>query len=170
MLVCPIAAPLRVTQHFGQNPKNYQKYGIKAHDGWDATGPKAGLSVPVYAPCDGVLAYTMGIPGYQAYGTGVQIMCPPDKDGRRREVVLGHFASLNVANGQYIHQGEMVGMMGQTGAATGIHIHLGLRFHLPDSSVENYENGYHGWIDPEPFIRYWLDHPAIDPFLKYPNG
>ncbi len=170
MLLCPVAAPCRLTQRFGRNPQSYQKYGINGHDGLDYTGPTAGVSVPVYAPCDGLLTFTMGLPGYQAYGTGILIMSPPDRLGRRREVVLGHHASLNVANGQFVHQGDMVGMMGQTGAATGIHCHLGLRFHLPDGSVENYANGYHGWIDPEPFIRYWLDHPAIDPFLKYPNG
>lgn len=170
MLVSPVQAPLRITQHFGQNPQDYAKYGLKGHDGVDMTGPNAGESVPVYAPCDGILTYTEKLPGYGAYGIGVLVVSPPDKLGRRREVVLGHHASLNAIDGQFIHQGEQVGMMGDTGAARGVHCHLGLRFVLPDGSVENFSNGFHGFIDPEPYLRFWLDHPEVDAFLSYPNG
>lgn len=170
MLMNPVRAPCRITQHFGQNPQNYSQYGLKGHDGLDITGPQKGASVPVFAPCDGILTFTTGLAGYAAYGVGVLIISPPDKLGRRREVVLGHHASLSAINGQFIHQGEQVGMMGQTGAATGIHCHLGLRFILPDGSIENFSNGFHGWIDPEPYVRFWLDHPEIDSFLSYPNG
>jgi murein DD-endopeptidase MepM/ murein hydrolase activator NlpD len=170
MLFCPLRAPLRVTQHFGQNRKDYQQYGLDGHDGTDLTGPVAGASDPVFAPCDGIVLLTEHLPGFAAYGKGVLIRSTPDKLGRSREVILGHHSSLAVADGQSIHQGDRVGMTGQTGAARGVHCHLGLRFRLPDGSVENFGNGFHGFVDPEPYLRYWLDHPEIDPFLHYPNG
>lgn len=170
MLMSPVRAPCRITQHFGQNKQHYGQYGLLGHDGLDLTGPVQGASVPVYAPCDGIVTLTGTITGFAAYGKGVLITSPPDRLGRRRQVILGHHASVSALDGQYIHQGEQIGMMGSTGASTGMHCHVGLRFLLPDGSIENFGNGFHGWINAEPYIRFWLDHPEIDSYLSYPHG
>src|SRR4051812_15726992 len=102
MLLCPIESLVRVTQHFAQHPQDYAKYGLRGHDGADLTGPEAGVSVPVYAPCDGIILLTEHLPGYGAYGKGVLVRSTPDKLGRSREVILGHHASISAIDGQYI--------------------------------------------------------------------
>ncbi len=130
------------------------------------TGPTPGVSIPVHAPCDGTIRLTSNLPGYAAYGLGVAIFSNPDSTGRRREVVLGHQVSLAVQDGQYIHLGDLIGMMGESGAATGLHVHLGLRFHLSDGTVQNHDNGFHGWTDPEPYLIPWGDKGLF----SYPNG
>lgn len=37
-----------------------------------------------------------------------------------------HLSKINVEKGQYIHQGELLGLVGKTGRVTGAHLHWGM--------------------------------------------
>src|SRR4051794_449357 len=118
MILSPIESPVRLTQRFGADPAHYGQYGLLGHDGTDMTGPTPGVSVPTYAPYDGQVSVMTGRAGWAAYGVCVAIHTPPDPQGVRREIVLGHHKSLSVKDGQWVHLGDPIGWMGDTGAAT----------------------------------------------------
>lgn len=56
-----------------------------------------------------------------------------------------HLASTNVSNGQRVNEGDLIGTMGRTGTATGVHLHLELTL----GSI-HYSNS--GQIDPVPYL------------------
>src|SRR4051812_18650086 len=155
MILSPVESPCRITQVFGGNKSHYEKYGLKGHDGYDLTGPSPGVSVPIYAPYDGIVSVLTGKNGWTAYGNCVTVTTPPNGSGLRRQIVLGHLKTVSVKEAQWINAGDPVGMMGETGDATGIHVHMGLRYLWPDGSIKDFSNGYHGWTDFGPYLLLW---------------
>jgi murein DD-endopeptidase MepM/ murein hydrolase activator NlpD len=169
MLLCPIQSPCRITQKFGLNPQIYGQFGLKGHPGIDFTGPKPGVSVRIYSPIEGKVV-DVGDQKNKGYGKYVRIrsLCP-DGTGRVKEIILGHLSRIDVVIGQFIPMGEYVGMMGNTGFSTAMHLHMGLRF-IKDGPVMNANNGFAGYIDFLPFIVFWVDKPQVDSLVLYPNG
>ena len=43
------------------------------------------------------------------------------------EVVYGHLDSIAVRQGQFVAEGEKIGVIGTTGFSSGVHLHLGVR-------------------------------------------
>jgi murein DD-endopeptidase MepM/ murein hydrolase activator NlpD len=41
--------------------------------------------------------------------------------------IYAHFSKINVKTGEKVHQGQILGGMGRTGRATGVHLHFELR-------------------------------------------
>jgi len=132
----------RVTQEFGGNPQTYEKFGMKGHNGMDfGTDGDDNIFAPMAGKC--TVKHDEG-----GYGLHVRI-----KDSTK-EVVLAHFAKAYVTDGQYIHMGDKVGKMGNTGYSFGKHLHYGLRF-LDDGKVRDYDNGYFGYVDPSKYTIRW---------------
>ena len=50
--------------------------------------------------------------------------------------LYGHLASISVKNGQTVKEGQKLGVMGQTGAAQGVHLHLSLYINGVESNPE----------------------------------
>jgi murein DD-endopeptidase MepM/ murein hydrolase activator NlpD len=91
---------------------------MRAHNGIDFAAP---VGTPVRATADGEVTFV----GQQTgYGDVVMIK----HDGRYSTVYahLSRFAA-DVRNGARVHQGETIGYVGQTGWATGPHLHYELR-------------------------------------------
>jgi murein DD-endopeptidase MepM/ murein hydrolase activator NlpD len=91
---------------------------MRAHNGIDFAAP---IGTPVRATADGEVTFV----GQQTgYGDVVMIK----HDGRYSTVYahLSRFAA-DVRNGARVHQGETIGYVGQTGWATGPHLHYELR-------------------------------------------
>lgn len=153
MIVCPVESPCRITQKFGENPQIYARFGLKAHNGVDITGPKPGIRVPVYSPYD-ALVWQVADQGGEGYGKHVRLLTDLDAQGRQREVVLAHFSSISVKAGQRVNIGDPIGVMGDTGFSTGLHLHLGIRYRK-NGEIQYYGNGYFGYTDFEPYILYW---------------
>ena len=132
----------RVTQEFGESPQMYEQFEMKGHNGIDygSNGDKN-----IFAPMSGKCTVKHDEGGY---GLHIRI-----KDSTK-EVVLGHLAKAYITDGQYIHMGDKVGVMGGTGFSTGIHLHYGLRF-LKDGKVKDYDNGYFGYVDPAKYTLRW---------------
>jgi murein DD-endopeptidase MepM/ murein hydrolase activator NlpD len=91
---------------------------IRAHEGTDYAAP---AGTPVYAAGDGRVRFR-GVQG--GYGNVVQL-----EHGGGIVTVYGHlsrFAS-GLRRGQPVHQGETIAYVGQTGLATGPHLHYEFR-------------------------------------------
>ena len=166
MIPSPVSAPLRITQHFGQNPEEYKKYGIAGHDGVDFTGEKAGKNVYVYSPYDGKVTERGFDP---VYGNFIRIVTPV-VNGRRRELIFAHLGAVSVSKGEWVHLGEKIAIMGNTGHSTGVHLHLGLRYLSRFGRVLDRDNRYNGYVNFEPYLMFWLHHDHERKFVSYPYG
>jgi murein DD-endopeptidase MepM/ murein hydrolase activator NlpD len=90
--------------------------GRRAHKGIDLAGP---VGTPVYAPADGVVAKAEW---FSSYGLYIQV-----EHGGELETRYGHLSRLNVAAGQFVHKGDLIGFIGTTGRSTGPHLHYEVR-------------------------------------------
>jgi len=90
--------------------------GLRAHKGIDLSAP---VGTPIHATADGVVGKAAWFGGYGLY---VQL-----EHGDDLETRYGHMSRLNVAEGQHIHKGDIVGYVGTTGRSTGPHLHYEVR-------------------------------------------
>ena len=61
------------------------------------------------------------------YGMAVLIKHDFGYQGQRLYTAYGHLSEVDVVKGQYVEQGELIGLSGETGAATGPHLHYEVR-------------------------------------------
>ncbi len=85
----------------------------KQHNGVDYGAP---IGTPVRTVGDGVVEFA----GWQnGYGNVVHV-----RHGNERLTVYAHLSRVDVAKGQKLDQGAIIGAVGQTGWATGPHLHF----------------------------------------------
>ncbi len=145
MIFSPIAGKPLITQGFGQNPDVYAAYKMAGHNGIDFGVPEG---TPIYAPHDGIA--TVHDDGAKGYGKWIQL------DDAKRRSILAHLSDVKVANGQSISQGDLIGLSGKTGDATGPHLHWTFKI-LKNGQVQNKDNGFEGAMDVTEYTRLWLD-------------
>jgi murein DD-endopeptidase MepM/ murein hydrolase activator NlpD len=111
----PPLAGLRLTSEFGMrwHPITGR---LQAHEGVDLAAP---IGTPVYATADGLVEKAEWFGGY---GLCVQLA-----HGGNLETRYGHMSRLNVAQGQTVHKGDIIGFVGTTGRSTGPHLHYEVR-------------------------------------------
>lgn len=90
--------------------------GRRGHKGIDLAAP---IGTPVYATADGTVSRASWFSGY---GLFVSI-----EHGGKMETRYGHMSRLNVADGQVVHKGDVIGFVGTTGNSTGPHLHYEVR-------------------------------------------
>lgn len=90
------------------------KPGPKAHLGLDLKGRK---DDPIYSAHDGVVIYT----GQKFRGYGKMIIVEYDNNWAS---LYGHLNRINVVMGDEVKAGQLIGKMGRTGRATGVHLHF----------------------------------------------
>ena len=90
--------------------------GLRAHKGVDLSAP---VGTPIYATADGVVGKAAWFGGYGLY---VQL-----EHGNALETRYGHMSRLNVAEGQHVRKGDVLGFVGTTGRSTGPHLHYEVR-------------------------------------------
>ena len=100
----------KVTQHFSLASR-------KPHLGIDIVAPRGST---IRASHDGRIVYAGN--GFKGYGKMIII----DLDGQWA-TLYSHLSRLNVKNGQRIERGQILGVIGRTGNATGIHLHFEIR-------------------------------------------
>jgi len=110
----PVQSP-RLTSTFGMRWHPVLG-GHRAHMGVDLADP---VGTPVHATGDGVVGRADWFSGYGLY---VQI-----EHGGQFETRYGHMSRLNVAAGQFVHRGDVIGYVGATGRTTGPHLHYEVR-------------------------------------------
>lgn len=87
----------------------------KHHEGMDIAGPHQ----LVRSTASGKIIKT----GYER-GLGLYVVVD---HGNSYQTIYGHLASVSCKNGQVIQIGESLGVLGQTGQATGLHLHYAVR-------------------------------------------
>ena len=75
----------------------------------------------VLAPADGIVTYA---DFYNGYGRMLQI-----DHGNGISTRYGHLSGFAVADGQTVHEGQVIGYVGLTGRSTGPHLHYEVRIH-----------------------------------------
>lgn len=90
--------------------------GRRAHKGVDLAAP---VGTPVYAPADGTVGRASW---FSSYGLFIAL-----EHGAEVETRYGHLSRLNVAEGQVVHKGDIIGYVGTTGRSTGPHLHYEVR-------------------------------------------
>lgn len=163
MFNCPLKGKCRLIQGHGENPEDYAQYGLAGHNGIDLADMIKGKKKTLYAPFNGriVVSGTFG-----DYGLCVRLVSDEDAGNNRTELTLGHFDSIDPAirTGQLVKLGQVLGVMGMSGHATGVHVHIQLRILSYMGVVLNYDNGFKGSIDPIPYMLMW-EHNNESPLL-----
>jgi len=108
----------RITSHFDAHRRHPILNRIRAHKGVDYA---ARIGTPVKTTGDGKIAY-MGRKG--GYGQVIII-----QHGERFETLYAHLSGFNnhLLEGDNVSQGDVIGYVGQTGLATGPHLHYEFR-------------------------------------------
>ena len=111
----PITGELAVTSPFGWriHPVTGASTG---HQGVDFA---AAEGTPQYASAAGTVTYWDSA----SCGIGLDLNVGY-VDGHSYVVTLCHLSGRNVANGQYVNRGDVIGFTGSTGYATGPHVHF----------------------------------------------
>ena len=87
-----------------------------SHQGIDLAAP---LGSPVFAAHEGTVIYAGQ--GYSGYGKMVLL-----EYNTKWATLYAHFDQIFVKEGHLIKQGQLIGEMGRTGRATGVHLHFEL--------------------------------------------
>ncbi len=128
----PLSAAAPITSAFGwrQHPISGDR---RFHSGTDL-GASQGM--PVLAAATGRVTGAKSMGGY---GLAVTI----EHDGSY-ETLYGHMSELMVRSGEMVRSGQVIGLVGSTGSATGPHLHFELR-----------RQSSKGWItlDPADLLR-----------------
>jgi murein DD-endopeptidase MepM/ murein hydrolase activator NlpD len=99
----------RLTQGF--------QVGKKVHFGVDLAGAKG---TPILAAERGVVVYTGS--GFTGYGKLIVV-----EHGTEWATLYSHLSKISVKEGQTVQQGQVIGGMGRTGRASGVHLHFEIR-------------------------------------------
>jgi len=103
--------PTESPTHFiSQNPrKGHMAIDLNRLNGWG-----------IYASAAGVIATKTGYNG--GYGNFISI-----NHGSGWVTYYGHLSQFKVKSGDYVQQGQLIGIMGSTGRSTGTHLHFEIR-------------------------------------------
>ncbi len=124
--------------------RNHPVYGYsRSHAGVDYAAP---TGTPVHTIGDGTVEFA----GVQSgYGKVVYIKHRNKKD----TTVYAHLSQIGVKAGDPVSQGQVIGEVGQTGVATGPHLHLEFR-------VNNEP------VDPTEMLAEQREHVPVSPAAK----
>lgn len=107
----------RVGSSFGERSDPFNGEGA-FHSGLDIDAP---FGTPVRAAADGNVADASVNAGY-----GREIVL---NHGHDVSTIYGHLSSIAVTPGQHVTRGQIIGYVGQSGRATGPHLHYEVRVH-----------------------------------------
>jgi murein DD-endopeptidase MepM/ murein hydrolase activator NlpD len=123
---------IRITSRYGEIDHVHKK----PHTGIDLAMPEG---TPLRSIDDGIIQKVVDY-GDNNIGKGVIIQFEDGKQG-----IYGHLSEVKVKEGQIIHEGDIIGLSGNTGHSTGPHLHFGLK-----------EDGH--FIDPTPLSEHILNN------------
>ena len=113
---------VRITQYFGNTAFALAgAYNGKGHNGMDFA---ASIGTPIRAALTGEVVgtgNTDAVRGCYSFGKWVMI-----KHGNGLSTMYAHLSQISVSSGQAVATGEVIGYSGETGYATGPHLHFGV--------------------------------------------
>lgn len=111
-----------ITQYFGNTPFAASgAYSGKGHNGIDFG---ASIGTPVHAALAGTVlgtGNTDAVRGCYSFGKWVLI-----KHQNGLDTIYAHLSQIKVSTGQTVSTGDVIGYSGETGYATGPHLHFGV--------------------------------------------
>jgi murein DD-endopeptidase MepM/ murein hydrolase activator NlpD len=122
----PTCGKETITQFFGDTgfaDAHEALYSGHGHDGLDIATP---IGTPVHAALTGTVigfGNTDATPGCQGGSFGMWIMLRHD-DGLN--TMYAHLSKIDVTQGETVQTGDVIGYSGETGYATGPHLHFGV--------------------------------------------
>jgi murein DD-endopeptidase MepM/ murein hydrolase activator NlpD len=129
---------------FAQTPGGHDYLYYSGHDGYDY-----GLYYePVAAAAEGTVKLANWLdPNCHTCLSGITVEID---HGNGLLSFYGHLSKLLVYKGQYVARGQVIGISGMTGSATGPHLHFGLYYTNGNGPVDPY-----GWTGPggDPYSR-----------------
>lgn len=131
----------------------YKSMGMDGHNGLDFRAP---IGTPVFAAHDGIVTHIKKDKG--GYGWHIRLR----SEFNPKETIYAHLSEFLVEVGQSVGMGDKIGLSGNTGLSTAPHLHFGWRRLKPSAdkdlknwAVDDYDNGYFGWIDPIEVLITW---------------
>ena len=114
--VFPLSIPAPITSLFGWRMHPiYQSW--RFHSGTDLAAPEG---TPVLATRSGRVAISDHLGGY-----GLTVILRHDEE--QLESRYAHLSRIAVRPGEWVEQGEVIGLVGNTGTSTGPHLHFEMR-------------------------------------------
>ncbi len=115
-----------ISQGFGPTPYVFEAAYAgfpHFHTGIDLAVP---LGTPVFAAADGVVVFArpMADTGGLLVGYGNYVVIQHDAG---LKTLYGHLLTIGVKEGEMVHRGQLVGLVGSTGNSTGPHTHFEVR-------------------------------------------
>lgn len=105
------------------------KHNRKKHQGIDIAARR---NTPIYAAESGRVLYV----GREFSGYGKMIII--EHKGDAWATFYAHLNSFDVSEGDWVRRGELIGRMGRTGRASGVHLHFEIRRNLKPVNPLNY--------------------------------
>jgi murein DD-endopeptidase MepM/ murein hydrolase activator NlpD len=113
---------VRITQYFGDTAfARSGAYNGKGHNGIDLA---ASIGTPIHAALSGTVigtGNTDAVRGCYSFGKWVMV-----KHANGLDTMYAHLSQINVSQGQAVTTGQLLGYSGETGYATGPHLHFGV--------------------------------------------
>lgn len=106
--------------------------GRRQHAGVDLAAP---MGTPVYATADGIVSRA---DRFSSYGLFIAI-----EHGGDLQTRYAHLSGINVAEGQNVRKGDLIGYVGSTGRSTGPHLHYEVRVDGQPANPAAYMHGDH---------------------------
>ncbi|MCE9541682.1 peptidoglycan DD-metalloendopeptidase family protein [Candidatus Kaiserbacteria bacterium] len=113
---------VRITQYFGNT--DFAKSGAYAGKGHNGMDFAASIGTPIKAALSGVIlgtGNTDAVKGCYSFGKWVMI-----QHSNGLNTMYAHLSQISVTKGQTVATGELLGYSGETGYATGPHLHFGV--------------------------------------------
>jgi len=111
----------------------------KFHTGMDFTGP---LNTEIFATGKGVVE---AVGWMQGYGNTVII-----NHGFNYKTLYSHLNKFKVKKGAKVNRGDVIGLMGNTGKSTGVHLHYEVHYRGKPTNPQNY---YFMDLNPEEYDK-----------------
>lgn len=124
VLAWPFSGKIIITQFFGNTPfanAHAPLYNGHGHDGIDISAP---IGTPVLAALSGTIlatGNTDAVKGCYSFGKWIMI-----KHNNGINTMYAHLSQIGVSAGQSVSTGDVIGYSGETGYATGPHLHFGV--------------------------------------------
>lgn len=118
VVVTPDAGPVTATGSFIRPAGGVVSQGYKFyHKAVDISNRSGG---PILAADSG----SVSVAGWDSSGYGNKVVID---HGNGTSTLYAHLSAIQVANGQRVNRGDVIGQMGSTGRSTGTHLHFEIR-------------------------------------------